>query len=478
MSEPRIRAPEFPLGLEWFNTDGPVKLSGQRGRVVLLDFWTYSCINCQHVLADLRYLEDKYRDRIAVIGIHSPKFPNEQVASQVRKAINRHHVRHPVVNDPKLILWRQYGIKAWPSIVVIDADGYVLGVLRGEGRRRQLDALVADRLARTDDAGPAQAPGARPRPEPPSTLSFPGKVLATPNRLFVSDSGRNRVLECNHHGRVLRVYGSGAAGLVDGAQEYASFNNPQGLALVDEFLFVADTGNHAVRRIRLRSGDVETAAGTGEQGRGAGTLSDDPLKGHLNSPWDLAYDNGVLYIAMAGSHQIWQLSLSQNTLAVYAGSGREGIVDGRVGQAEFAQPSGLAVGDGRMYVADSETSAVRAVRLDFGTVSTLVGAGLFEFGDADGAGKLARLQHPLGVAADTVRGRLWITDTFNNKIKTMHMKSNSISTYNIDHPLNEPGGLSVLGEALFVASTNAHEVLRVDLRTGAGAPIEIVIPDV
>ncbi|MGA7802009.1 MAG: thioredoxin-like domain-containing protein [Gammaproteobacteria bacterium] len=479
MSESRIRAPELPAQLEWFNTGQPVKLAEQRGKVVILDFWTYCCINCVHVLADLRYLEEKYRDGLTVIGVHSPKFPNERVARQVQKAVNRYHIRHPVANDPELRLWRTYGIKAWPSLVFIDAEGYIVGVLRGEGHRRKLDQLIAEHLDKAEDNRVRQRSPMpfKPSPEPPSALSFPGKVLATAERLYISDSGRNRVLETNHFGRVLRVFGSGSAGLLDNTADSAAFNNPQGLALVDEFLYVADTDNHAIRRVRLRTGDVDTIAGTGAQGRGAGTFFDDPIKASLNSPWDLAYGDGSLFIAMAGQHQIWRLHLTNNTIGVYAGSGREGITDGPAAQASFAQPSGLAVADERLFVADSETSAIRQVRLPFNTVSTLVGTGLFEFGDVDGAGRAARLQHPLGISVDPARGRLWIADTYNSKIKTMPLKSNSVSTLKIGYALDEPGGLSVHGDLLFVANTNAHEIVRVDLARKKVEPMEIVTLD-
>ncbi|MEJ2685929.1 MAG: thioredoxin-like domain-containing protein [Gammaproteobacteria bacterium] len=479
MSESPIRAPELPTKLEWFNTAQPVKLAEQRGKVVVLDFWTYCCINCVHVLADLRYLEEKYRDGLTVIGVHSPKFPRERVGRQVQKAINRYHIRHPVANDPELSLWRTYGIKAWPSLIVIGPEGYILGVLRGEGHRRKLDQLIGEQLEKAEEKGVRQRSPMpyRPAPEPPSTLSFPGKVLATPERLYISDSGRNRVVETNHFGRVLRIFGSGSPGLLDNTADSAAFNNPQGLALVDEFLYVADTDNHAIRRVRLRSGDVETIAGTGVQDRGGGTFFDDPTKASLNSPWDLAYDNGILYIAMAGRHQVWRLHLTNNTLGAYAGSGREGISDGPAAQASFAQPSGLAVADERLFVADAETSAIRQIRLPFNTVGTVVGTGLFEFGDTDGAGRAARLQHPLGIAVDAKRKRLWIADTYNCKIKTMRLKSNAISTFNIGYPLDEPAGLSVQGDLVFVANTNAHEIVRIDLAAKKVEAMEIVTLD-
>ncbi|MDE2088790.1 MAG: redoxin domain-containing protein [Gammaproteobacteria bacterium] len=465
MNETRIRAPELPDSLEWFNAEGPLKIADQRGKVVLLDFWTYCCINCMHVLPDLRYLEDKYPDGLTVIGVHSPKFANEKVSANVQKAINRYHIRHPVAHDPSFTLWRQYGIRAWPSIIFIDPEGYVLGVLTGEGRRKQLDALIQEHLDAAERAGRrrySRMP-VRPAPEPVSTLSFPGKILAMEDRLFISDSGRNRVIETRQDGRILRIYGSGNPGLLDGHGEESAFCDPQGMVRVDEYLFVADTGNHAIRRIHPRSGEVITVAGTGQQGRHTGEYYEDPLQAPLNSPWDLAYDDGVLYIAMAGQHQIWSMPLGINTLGVFAGSGREDIVDGVARSAAFAQPSGLSICAGNLYVADSEISAIRAIRLASEQVYTLVGMGLFEFGDSDGVGRMARLQHPLGVACDEVRGVVWIADTYNNKIKLLNIKSQAVSTVNLGCPLNEPGGISLRGDVLWIANTNAHEIVRLDL---------------
>lgn len=465
MSEPRIHAPELPSDLEWFNTDQPVRLADQRGKVVLLDFWTYCCVNCLHVLPDLRFLEDKYPDDLVVIGVHSPKFPNERVGEQVQKAINRYHIHHPVVNDPKLTMWRQYGIRAWPSMILIDPEGYVLGVLRGEGRRRQLDMLIEEQLEKAEQAG-IRSPSTletHPRPEPFSTLSFPGKVLASGNRLYISDSGHNRIVEATLDGRVSRLFGSRGGGLTDGQGEDAAFRNPQGLVKVDDFLYVADTDNHVIRRIHLRDGDVQTIAGTGKLGRSKETFFTDPMQAPLNSPWDLAYRDGTLYIAMAGSHQLWALQLGQNTLSRFVGSGREGIDDGDAEQATMAQPSGLAMAEDTLYVADSETSAVRVVRLDGGRTRTVVGTGLFDFGDQDGVGQAARLQHPLGVAYDAARKRVWIADTYNSKIKYMSTKSNEVSTQQLCLRLNEPGGVSLQGDRLWIANTNGHEILCLDI---------------
>jgi thiol-disulfide isomerase/thioredoxin len=439
MNEPtRIRAPELPENLDWFNTDDPLTLASQRGKVVLLDFWTYCCINCMHVLPDLHYLQNKYPDSLTVIGMHSPKFENERVAEQLQKAINRHHIRHPVANDTKFQMWRAYGIKAWPSIIFIDPEGYVVGILRGEGRRKQLDELIRKHLDVAEERGvlaSSRLPQAV-RPEPDTMLSFPGKVLATRNNLYIADSGRNRILETYHDGKVRRIFGSGTPGMLDGKETAAMFNNPQGMTLVGDFLYVADTDNHSIRRIHLKSGDVMTLAGDGKQGRYVADSFREPLDAQLNSPWDLTYYESNLYIAMAG-------------------------------------PSGITALDNTLYIADAETSAIRVIRTDQGTVSTLVGKGLFDFGDRDGVGREARLQHPLGITVDPERNALWVADTFNSKIKRIDLQTNQVSKFKFGVQLDEPGGLSLFRDKLFIANTNAHQIVMLDLSSRMAEVVNI-----
>ncbi len=469
----RVRAPELPATLEWLNTDGPLRLAEQRGRVVLLDFWTYCCINCLHVLSDLRYLEDKYGDELLVIGIHSPKFPNERISDQVRLAIERHHIRHPVANDPTLSLWRQYTVRAWPSLIFIDTEGYAVGVLRGEGRRRQLDELIAKHLQKGVAGSERGAPvSVRLRKGGNRTLAFPGNVLAVEGRIYIADSGHNRIIEARRDGGIVRTFGSKSPGFLDGSGDQASMCEPQGMALVDGKLYVADTGNHAIRRIDLRHGEVQTVAGTGRQGRREGDFYRDPLQAPLNSPWGLAFHDGDLYIAMAGQHQLWKLDLAANTMQRFAGSGREDLVDGPAADAALAQPSGIAAGDYRLYVADAETSAVRSVRLPDGRVSTLVGQGLFEFGDRDGRPLDVRLQHPLDVAYDPARRALWICDTFNHKIKMLKLEHEEVSSV-IMHSMNEPGGISLWRDELWIADTNHHVIRCLDVRSGVCTPLEL-----
>ncbi|MCA1618217.1 MAG: redoxin domain-containing protein [Acidobacteria bacterium] len=478
--EGRVRAPELEGGRGWLNTERPLTLAGLRGKVVLLDFWTYGCINCLHVIPDLKRLEEKYPNELVVIGVHSAKFDNEKETENIRRIVLRYGVEHPVVNDADFRIWNAYAVRAWPTLVVIDPAGYVVGYASGEGNYDVLDKAIGELAADARRRGTLDARPLKFALERAKTgdlpLAFPGKVLADERgeRLFVSDSNHNRVVVTRLDGTLLYTVGSGARGRADGDFERATFDGPQGLALDGEVLYVADTRNHLIRRVDLKGRAVSTVAGTGEQLRDyrvrLGTLAAVPL----SSPWDLHLEGDRLYVAMAGPHQIWQVDLKTLRPSVFAGSGREARLDGSRDEAAFAQPSGLA-GDGRtLYVADSESNIIRAIGTGAGgDVSTLAGGDLFEFGDRDGRGDEVRLQHPLGLALH--EGRLFIADTYNHKIKILDPRARRVSTFagtgksgqsdGARAEFYEPGGIAVARGRLYVADTNNHAVRVVDLST-------------
>jgi len=470
MSATSSRAPEFTAGLEWFNVKDPVRLADQAGRIVLINFGTFSSINCQHVLQDLNAMHRRFRKELVIISVHSPKFTAEKKRSHVQKAINRLHIKHPVVHDPELMLWKMYGTKFWPTQVLLDTEGNILGAMTGDGKKSQLELIIQYQLGRNSDQPDTRKFSFLPQtaPEAPNVLSFPGRIIATPNKLYIADSGHNRILVVSSSGQVVRQYGSDSAGFIDGNGPMAAFDNPQGMVLADDFLYVADTGNHAIRRIHLRSNDVVTIAGTGNAGTSttAVDIAGTPLTVSMSSPTDVVFKNGKLYIAMAGSHQIWRLSLIANTIEVFSGSGYEDLQDGPPGSAAFSQPSGLALLENRLYCVDAGTSALREIDMDTGVVSTLVGEGLFEFGDNDGAGATARLQYPLGIVADTAHNMLWISDTLNNKIKRIGISTNYVSSTGCDQRLDEPGGLAFHDNTLYIANTNVHEILCLNPNNG------------
>ncbi|HXG12556.1 MAG TPA: thioredoxin-like domain-containing protein [Gemmataceae bacterium] len=448
-------------------------------------------MNCLHVLPQLRRLERKYAQELVVIGVHSAKFPNERATEMVRHAVARLAVGHPVVNDRDFHVWQAYAVRAWPTLMFIDPRGKVIARHEGEFDPDQMDRAIATLLTAFErdgslDRRPLSFTTHQER-EPDRPLFFPGKVLADAagGRLFVADSGHHRVVELSLEGQLRRVFGSSEPGLADGDAAAARFNGPQGLALADNTLFVADTENHAIRRIDLGSGRVETLAGTGEQGYGI--TSGGPARGVLlNSPWDLAIHGCRLYVAMAGCHQIWEMDLEGGTIAPWAGSGRENIVDGSRRAAQFAQPSGLALDPaaGVLYVADSEVSGIRAIDLGpNGKVRTLVGRGLFDFGDQDGVGADVCLQHPLGVTlAD---GLLYVADSYNHKIKRLDPRTAAVARFlgsgrpgfrdgrGPEAEFSEPGGLWAAAGRLYVADTNNHAVRVCDLASGEVRTLEI-----
>jgi DNA-binding beta-propeller fold protein YncE len=466
----RYRAPEFPDHLEWLNVDRPVSLKKQGGSVVLLAFGTWSSVPCQHMLADLDYLENRYRNKLAIIGIHAARFPHEKSREHLQKSICRNHIHHPVINDSALQLSNNYGIRKWPSVVVIDTGGLIVGALTGEGKRARLDRIIQTLL----ENGRQHLAIVRDRPDgrkcdndTTGPLSFPGKVLVSGSRIYIADSGHNRILETTEHGHIVRQFGSDNCGFNDGSCMGAAFNNPQGMVLADGFLYVADTGNHAIRRIRRHGGEVETIAGTGSVALSPqGDYFTNPAETDLNSPTGLAISRNVIYIAMTGLHQIWAHSLITNTLEIFAGSGREGIVDGISRNACFAQPSALALMDDTLFVADAKSSAIRAVDLGTRQVSTLVGRSLCDCGDNDGHAAVARMQFPLDIHADPNHKLLWVADTYNNKIKRIETRNKLVSSIPVNHRLDEPGGLAFNGDSLYIANTNFHEIVRLNLRNG------------
>lgn len=478
----RLTAPALPQTFQWLNTPRPLSLGKDlKGHVVLLDFWTYCCINCMHILPDLAYLEEKYADQpFAVVGVHSAKFENEKDAEQIDQAIARYDIRHPVVVDEEFSIWQSYGVRAWPTLAVIDTGGKVVGVVSGEGHRELLDQVVGALLREGRENGtlatePLRLPQER-RDPGPQQLYFPGKVAADPagGRLFIADSNHHRIIVTDADGAVRQVIGSGQPGLRDGSLAEARFRNPQGLAVDGQVLWVADTGNHALRRVDLAAGVVTTAAGDGTQGRdrrGGGRGTEQPL----NSPWDVAVADGKVYLAMAGSHQLWVYDPATQAARRFAGSGAESITDGPAASATLAQPSGLAVLDGQLYFADSEASGLRRAVLADGSVETLIGSGLFDFGYRDGAFDQALLQHPLGLAV--LDGQLALADTYNHRIRLADPASGTIRTlYGGPDRLDEPGGLAVLDGAIYVADTNNHRIVRVDPATGQAVPLEVRVP--
>jgi DNA-binding beta-propeller fold protein YncE len=480
--ETRNTAPELDGGVGWLNTGSPLRIKDLRGKIVVLDFWTFCCINCIHTLPDLAKIEKKYAKEVVVIGVHSAKFKNERETENIRKAILRYEISHPVVNDADRKIWDTYQAESWPTIVVIDPEGFLYARGSGEGLYEGLDRAIAKLIEihkgkKTLDEKPRRFELARSSEKGETPLFFPGKVLAdaASKRLFVADSTHHRIVITDLDGKKIAIAGSGQPGWKDGGFDEAQFNDPQGMALKGETLYVADRKNHLIRTLDLKARTVATAAGTGSQSEDR-RRGGPALKTALNSPWDLFLHGDKLFIALAGHHQLWTLDLAKGDLTPYAGNGYERIVDGMFRQASFAQPSGLASDGAHLYVADSEGSVIRAVGFDGkGEVKTLVGPecqeNLFINGDRDGVGEEVRLQHALGVVH--YEGKLYVADTYNSKIKVIDPVKRSCKSlvggerdgWLAGPVFNEPGGLSAANGKLYVADTNAHRIRVVDLMT-------------
>jgi len=498
MSQPpfprQVKVQPFPEDLRWINTAQPLQLSDLRGRFVLLDFWTYCCINCMHVLPELKKLEKAYPNELVVIGVHSAKFAGEKDTQNITEAVLRYQIEHPVINDPELVIWNRFGIRAWPTVLLVDPQGYAIWAKSGESTFEDLDAVMKKavpfyRKQGLLDERPRNFQSAAEKVEP-TPLRFPGKVLADEagDRLLIADSNHNRIVVTRLDGSLLETIGSGCIGRADGDYATAQFQQPQGMALRGDALYVADTENHLIRKVDLTGKQVTTVAGLGGQARQPTLpgLSSRPLRISLSSPWALCVHDRDLYIAMAGLHQIWKMRLDGSGIGVYAGNGQEDIVDGpllpgrlfQLGYSSFAQPSGLSSDGRRLYVADSEGSSIRAVPLDpRQKVTTVVGtadlpsARLFTFGDVDGPGRQARLQHPLGVVY--YHGLLYVADTYNNKIKVIDPGDGTTRTLagsgrpgRSDDPptFDEPAGITAADGRLFVADTNNHLIRVIELR--------------
>jgi DNA-binding beta-propeller fold protein YncE len=481
--EGKVNAPDFPEGLQWLNTERPISIRQLRGKVVLLDFWTYCCINCMHIIPQLKKLEKKYPDELVVIGVHTAKFTTEKETDNIRQAILRYEIEHPVINDKDHTVWSEYAVRAWPTLMLIDPAGKVVGRLEGEGGFEALDQYIAEMIKAFDakkqlDRRPLGLALERHR-APTGLLAFPGKVLADEQsgQLFISDSNHNRIVVVSLAAQsVKEIIGAGDIGFSDGDYNSATFNHPQGMAFdaVAGTLYVADTENHALRAVDLRKRTVTTIAGTGEQSRQYVTFGGQGRQVALNSPWDLTLHDGMLYIAMAGPHQLWRMNPKTGGITPFAGTGREGRLDGPLDQAALAQPSGITSDGKKLYFADSEVSSIRAADLDpSGNVSTIVGEDLFEFGDRDGRGDQVRLQHPLGVAYHD--GWLYVADTYNNKIKRVSPAARTSETFagtgesgledGGPARFDEPSGLTAAGGKLYVADTNNHAIRVIDLKT-------------
>jgi thiol-disulfide isomerase/thioredoxin/sugar lactone lactonase YvrE len=497
-----VRAPEFPSGLDWIDS-APLQLAGLRGKVVLLDFWTSGCINCIHILPNLHRLHEAFPDRLQIIGVHTPKFPAEKDPDRLALAVERLGIEHPVVSDPDYAVWQSFAVDAWPTLVFVDPEGRVVAKHAGEFDYDRVHSFIAQLLRSPVSPSPAilseakdlsrsplspkgEGPGVRRKPGPQpfsgSALRFPTKLTLDPThtRLAIADTGHHRILIATLDGEVETIIGSGESGSEGGSFDSATFRAPQGLAYAPDgqTIIVADTGNHLLRRIDLQNRSVATIAGTGERGF---PMANGPARTiALASPADVLWFEDRYLIAMAGTHQIWAFDPGTDRLELVAGTGVESIHDDLFLQATFAQPSGLTSLGHTVYVADAESSAVRALESDTGRVRRIVGRGLFHYGDLDAIGDSVRLQHPQGIVATVEDDApiLYLADTFNNKIKRVDPVRREVVTIAgtgeqgdrdgdaLEAEFREPSGIALVDRTLYIADTHNHRIRQLDLDRG------------
>lgn len=461
----------------WLNTSRPLEADDLQGRVVLVDFWTFCCINCIHVMPKLHALEQEFGSALTVIGVHSAKFANERDTDNIREAILRYGIEHPVVNDHHFAIWQAFGVRAWPTLVLIGPDGELAAVYSGEGDIERIREDIHDLLRIHDDelvTDPLPLALEKDK-EPDHVLRYPSKIEAADDGFFIADSGHHRIVQVDATGEIVWAIGSGVQGFQDGDSAEAQFSLPHGLLYDEEaqLLYVADTGNHRVRRVNIATRQVDTILGTGERGTMYRVTNRQAVDTAIASPWDLVFypNQSQIVIAMAGTHQLWQYDVEQKTVSVLAGNGREYIDDGRYPLNSLSQPSGLSVHGDALYFVDAETSSLRV--LQDGAIRTLIGTGLFDFGFRDGIGREAELQHPIGVYADD--SGVYIADSYNHAVRYYNVETGELTTIAGDGEVgdlqedidstqfNEPNDILHINDVLYVVDTNNHLIQRLSI---------------
>ena len=485
-----IKAPEFPSNFDWINSNEPLLLEKLRGHVVVLDFWTYCCINCMHTLPVLAQLERKYEGKpVVFIGVHSAKFFNEQDRNNIEQAVRRYEISHPVLVDRQMTVWQKYGVGGWPTIVIIDPNGTMVYKQSGEGQKEVIEDTIdvlLEKHGKSGDFAKVPIKITHHISQDKTTLSYPGKLSISNDKIAIADSNHNRIVITDMAGKIEHIIGSGKRGLTDGSFSDAAFFRPQGIVFNDNIIFVADTENHAIRKIDLTAGKVITVAGTGKQGPWM-SRGGKGKETSLSSPWDVAAKDNFIFIAMAGSHQIWAYDTKTDMVYPFAGNGYENIIDGDRTRAQLAQPSGLSISDDRLYFVDSETSSVREVDLKSGYVRTIVGQGLFSFGHKDGHSGEALFQHPLGLCATS--NQVFVADTYNSALRAIDLKNDNVTTIigrqgmsgicRLDEPgcdslgLYEPSDVKWYKDMLYISDTNNHLIRVYDLKTNVLNTLEI-----
>ncbi len=467
----------------WINTSRPLEISDLKDRVILLDFWTYACVNCMQILPEIKKLEKEYGNKLTVIGVHSGKFDNEKDFNSITKAVLKHDISHAVVDDSDLKIWNNFGITAWPTLVLINPHGNVQKIYVGEDEAKDLAKDVKKLVSRykyqiNRDGLPIVLEKNKIAKK---VLNYPTKIEYVANftykahnaaALFIANSGQNNILAVSLNGEIIAQIGSGRDDFEDGNFESAAFSNPQGMLYKDNKLYVADTGNHAIREINFKDETVATLAGTGRKGNVIGSDAVDAKDAELASPVDVEFypDSNKIAIANSGTHQILQYDLAKQKISVLAGNGQEGIDDGHYPQNSLAQTSDLSYHDGKLYFVDAESSSLRVLNKE-GNVKTLIGKGLFDFGRKNGKKDVALMQHPLGLTVDDTGA--YIVDSFNHIIKKYNLSSGELSDFfgskkgdilsgSAKSEFDEPDGIVAVLDRFYVVDSNNNRIVTIN----------------
>ena len=464
--------------LKWINTDLPQTPDQYKGKVCLVLFFTHSSAASMLWIPKLQSIIQENEDAVGILGVHCPKFSHEKDSNALQRAINRHYIRFPVAQDPDFLLWQQLGAEGWPSLVVLDTQGKFVGRFQGVDQLADVQSLVEQLLdaAIAQDTRDFSEIAAVTKPEPEMPLRFPAGIAVSDKCMYIADTGHNRILETDHEGQIKRIFGSGSAGLWDGTRDDAGFNQPQGLCLGDERLYVADTGNHSIRQINLFSGAVETLAGNGDFDASVEDHVTNPRDVGLAMPTDVQIAGDKLYITMAASNQIWRYDLGINKLGRFSGTGFFGLQDGPNQSCAFSQPMSVTESHKLLFVADANNSAIRVIRESDGASKTIIGKGPYIWGDGDGGRENALLQYPTAITAVKGSMDVWVADTFNNALRKLDIRQKTLTTLSIRYRLKEPRALTVHNGEIWVANTNAHDIVRVDTKTGRCRSVLVEAP--
>ena len=404
----------------------PILISSDMKKPLLLDFWTFGCMNCLNIIPDLKLLENMFGDDLDIVSIHTPKFEKEQNIKSLKKSLDFLDISHSVIADNDACLWDAYAVKAWPTWILVDPSGYVALHEQGEGHLQKFAQAIQ------------------------SFIDVPAKeepFVSTKKDMSVIEVSKDwMTIGCQSE---LDIYtGDKKVKTVKG------FSMISGLLIVDDTVFVADRYRGEVSIIDLNSYAQKIL-----------------VKG-LRAPYGLEFIHSNLFISLAGSHKITVVNLDTLQTQEIAGNGFEGLRDGVGDQVLLAQPQALAFDEDRLWFLDTETSSLRYM---LGReVFTEFGEGLFSFGDDN---KKLLLQHPqdmtLGRYGDGCGvGRLFIADTYNDKIKVYDPEDKSMQTLVED--IEMPISISKSGCRLYIICLGKEKPYVFDLKVMKLESLELI----